>query len=99
MGTMQCDNTIIGAQFSVQVHHTAHSARGSCHGGSRKARCALVSLCGDKLADVWYDWSENGGRGLVFKWCQVQDQIVVKGVTCPKVADGFEIHLTALPPL
>ena len=57
-----------------------------------------MSLSGDKLADVWYDWSENGGRGLVFKWCHVEDQIVVKGVKCPKVADGFEIHLTAPHP-
>ena len=60
----------------------------NAHQPGSKVR-ALESLTTTMLAEVRYEWRGHGGSGSVSNGGQVEDEIVVKRIQCPKVADGF----------
>ena len=44
----------------------------------------------NRLAKVWYLWCDAAKNGAALDWCRDEEQIVVKRVRCPDVADGFQ---------
>ena len=50
----------------------------------------------NRLAKVWYLWCDAAKNGVALDRRRDEEQIVVKRVRCPDVADGFQTHKTTL---
>ena len=105
--TMQYDNSIdYGPVFMVESPCLGHCTNfleadpmdNTAHQPGSKVR-ARESPSADAMInvdEVWYEWEGNGASGSGLEWSKVEDQMLDQRVQYRKLADGFEVHQTAL---